>query len=95
MGIYIEGLEMPKEGQLLYIDIYPDGKVAHDFDLECKQIAIAHQVPAHGRLVDAYALMGRIEHDTPLSSTFEKVVRRYIEDAPTIITAEEVSADGD
>lgn len=46
-------------------------------------------VPPHGRLIDAEALMGRIEHDTPLSSTFEKVVRRYIKDAPTIIPAEE------
>ena len=41
----------------------------------------------HGRLIDADALIDRIEHDTPLSSTFEKVVRRYIENAPTVIPA--------
>jgi len=43
----------------------------------------------HGRLIDADALMGRIKHDTPLSSTFEKIVRRYIENAPTVIPASE------
>lgn len=43
----------------------------------------------HGRLGDLDALMGRIEHDTPLSSTFEKIVRRYIENTPTVITASE------
>lgn len=51
---------MPKEG-LLYIDIYPDGKVAHDFDLECKQIATAYQVPAHGRLVDCDAFSAEMK----------------------------------
>lgn len=47
----------------------------------------------HGRLGDLDALMGRIEHDTPLSSTFEKIVRRYIEKAPTVIPAEEARHD--
>jgi hypothetical protein len=46
-------------------------------------------IPPHGRLIDADELMGRIEHDTPLSSTFEKVMRWYIENAPTAIEAEE------
>ena len=43
----------------------------------------------HGRLIDADALMQRIEHDTPLSCVFEKTMRRYLHNAPTILPAEE------
>lgn len=46
-------------------------------------------IPPHGRLGDLDALMDRIEHDTPLSSTFEKIVRRYIENASTVIPESE------
>ena len=45
-------------------------------------------VPEHGRLIDAYALMKQIEHDTPLSAVFEKTMRRYLHNAPTIIPAD-------
>lgn len=105
MGIYIEGLEMPKEGQLLYIDIYPDGKVARDFDMECKQIAIAHQVPAHGRLVDAEKL-----HDAMYHRAFEtdgdtmwqsgcwvryRAIEQTMDAAPTVIPPEGGGARGD
>ena len=57
MSILIKGLDMPKDRDILYIDIYSTGKVAHDFDLECKQIATAVPVPPHGRLIDADALL--------------------------------------
>lgn len=49
-------------------------------------------VPPHGRLIDADALMKQVEHDTPLSDVFEKTMRRYLLNAPTIIPAEEVEA---
>lgn len=39
----------------------------------------------HGRLIDADALMKQIEHDIPLSSVFEKTMRRYLRNAPAII----------
>ena len=42
----------------------------------------------HGRLIDADALMKQIEHDTPLSDVFEKTIRRYLHNAPTIIPAD-------
>ena len=53
MSILIKGMEMPTNGELLCINIYPDGKVCIDLDLECKQIATAVELPPHGRLIDA------------------------------------------
>lgn len=54
MSFIVKGLDIPKEGQMLSINIYPDGKVTYNLDLECKQIAVAKPVPTpHGRLMDA------------------------------------------
>ena len=53
MSILIKGMEMPTNGELLCINIYPDGKVCISLDLNCKQIAAAVPVPPHGRLIDA------------------------------------------
>ncbi len=52
MSILIKGMEMPKDGEMLCINIYPDGKVCIDLDLKCKQIATAVPVPTHGALMD-------------------------------------------
>ena len=52
MGIYIKGMEMPKDDEILCIDIHPDGKVCIDLDLRCKQVASAAPVPEHGDLID-------------------------------------------
>lgn len=87
MGLYIKGIEMPASDKMLYIKIYPNGKVAIDMDLECKQIAIAVPVPPHGRLIDADAL--------PNKDVYDQNWREYgysqyvINAAPTIIPAEE------
>ena len=56
MGIYLSNMDMPKDGEMLCVNIYPDGKVCINLDLECKQIATAISVPPHGRLIDADAL---------------------------------------
>lgn len=56
MSILIKGMEMPMDGELLCIDIHPDGKVCIDLDLLCERIATAVPVPPHGRLIDADAL---------------------------------------
>ena len=53
MSILIKGMEMPKDEEMLCINIYPDGKVCINLDLECKRIANAVPVPPHGRLIDA------------------------------------------
>lgn len=89
MGIYIPGIEMPIAGMSIEIAENVDGKVYARLGYGLDDWHEVISVPEHGRLVDADALMGRIEHDTPLSSTFEKIVRRYIEDAPTVVPASE------
>lgn len=39
---------MPKNEEMLCINIYPDGKVCINLDLDCKQIATAVPVPSCG-----------------------------------------------
>ena len=46
-GIYIPNLEMPKQGELLVIEIWPDGKVSYHLDLKSIEIATAIPVPDH------------------------------------------------
>jgi len=89
MGVYIIGMEMPKDRpQLLWV--YPNGKaLTVQSDVDPWKELQAVPVQPHGKLGDLDALMGRIEYDAPLSSTFEKVMRWYIENAPTVIEAEE------
>lgn len=45
MGIYIQGVDMPKQGELLQIRIYDDGKVSRVYDIECQQIGTAIETP--------------------------------------------------
>lgn len=47
MSILINGLDMPDENHMLFLRIYPDGKVTIDMDLKCTQIATATQVPSN------------------------------------------------
>lgn len=56
MGVYIKGMEMPKDGELLCINIQPDGKVCINLDLECEKVGEAVHVPPHGRLIDLDAI---------------------------------------
>ena len=86
MSIIIHELNLPIHYDMT-IRITPGGAV-YDEDLG-GSFATAEQLPPHGRLIDADALMQQIEHDTPLSAVFEKTMRRYLHNAPTIIDAEE------
>lgn len=100
MGVYIKGMDMPKDGEMLCINIYPDGKVCINLDLDCKQIATAVHVPPHGRLIDADALRAKQQEDADLfqgSTAYGDKCRRdeamnavaNIVNAPTIIPAKE------
>ena len=93
MSILIKGLDMPKDRDILYIDIYSNGKVAHDLDLECKQIATAISVPPHGRLIDADALLSQYKGNIWTAQTdYAEGLRdaaNDIKQAPAIIEAEE------
>ena len=100
MGIYIKDMKMPetcftcKLAHPAYIERslccsqtgqIVDAKHAESERLkECPLV----ELPPHGRLIDADALIKKVEHDTPLSAVFEKTIRRYLENAPTIIPAD-------
>jgi hypothetical protein len=88
MGIYIKNIEMPMKYPVT-VTIFPDGISVVKTISGKRFTATAVPVPPHGRLIDEDALMKQIEHDTPLSAAFEKTMRRYLHNAPTIIPAEE------
>lgn len=104
--ILIRGMELPKSGGILCINIFPDGKVTRQLDLSCEQIATAVPLPEkHGWLIDADALKKR----TPMVIDYSaggfgtdgsiRPVRGYgdwqIDQAPTIIPAEGGPDNGD
>lgn len=98
MGVYIKGMEMPKEGSWRSIRIYPDGTIGRPIgfgDYALVEGAKAVPVPPHGRLIDADALFRKVKTEcNPYGKPtieFEsgKKVLEMIENAPTIIEAEE------
>ena len=98
MSILIKGMEMPKEGSWRSIRIYPDGTIWRPIgfgDYALVEGAKAVPVPPHGRLIDADALFRKVKTEcNPYGKPtieFEsgKKVLEMIENAPTIIEAEE------
>ena len=83
MGVYIRGMEMPKERESFTLTIKYNGLV---FDTETGiQVAEAQEVPHHGRLIDADALKWnyiRIRDDG-----IKEFSQYGIDRAPTIIPA--------
>lgn len=96
-GIYIQGMKMPKDGELIGIMIHPDGKVNYSFDWKSLRIATAVSVPAHGRLIDAGVIMTKLNEtskrvfgdDSIPECSALSIVADYIETAPTIIPTSE------
>ena len=85
-GIYIPGMEMPKDG---YVDIrlFSDGKAVTPTGKPpyyCEMPII--EVPAHGRLIDSDAILFEcnVARIQPGDSF---VLRRDIDNEPTIIPA--------
>lgn len=88
MSILIKGVNLPRSGVRYLLAVDSDGKV-YNWRSEESPSCKAFNVPSHGRLIDADALMVRVERETPLSDVYEKTMRRYLNTAPTIIEAEE------
>lgn len=90
MGVYIKGMEMPKDGEMLCVNIYPDGKVCINLDLECKRIATAVLVPPHGDLIDRKTAYNSLL-DGMVMTGYQSRALDCISDfyVPTIIPAEE------
>lgn len=61
MGIYLHNMEMPRKGEMLVI--FPDGTSYVCFNGKRERLAQteAFQVPPHGRLIDADALIEDLE----------------------------------
>lgn len=55
--ITIRGMDMPKDGEISHVRIYPNGNVTVEIDKEEFVIAYAVEVPTpHGRLIDEQRL---------------------------------------
>ena len=92
MSVLIKGIDMPKDGGILCITIYPDGIVCLNRDLECKRIATAVPVPKHGRLIDGDVAEGIYftEEDENGKDFCDGILYAadWISEQPTIIPAE-------
>ena len=84
MSVLIKGMEMPKDGDVLMVRKDDDGKtyikVSHTWGYSAEII----ELQPHGRLIDADALVKK----QPIPEL--GAPRWLIEQAPTIIEAEEV-----
>lgn len=98
MGVYIEGMEMPKK-QILAV-INPNGLVeVLDGNTLIAEFEAVHVQP-HGRLIDADALLEHMKteadnfkplnmYDDGLLAGYNAATRTIRENAPTIIPASE------
>ena len=89
MSLYIPGCDLPKKKQKNLV-VFPNGVVKEvAYGIPCYE---AIELPPHGRLIDADALMQKYERlikqgdISPRSGAYVKV---FLADAPTIIEAEE------
>lgn len=91
MGIYIKGMEMPKNEPLL-VKINPDGSVSTTAKNGYKKYQ-AVPVPPHGRLIDADVLIKSLSLDEDDAengaSLLMAIFIEVLKAAPTIIPAEE------
>ena len=95
MGVYINGMEMPNKKNGAVLIIYPGGECA----FEDGKTYPAVPVQPHGRLIDADALDDILADQsedaynrTHAPRSWEKALsamRDYLDNAPTIIPAEE------
>lgn len=97
MGVYIKGVEMPticEDCPCFYpeynecnaiVGRWVDGKGTPPSD--CPLV----YVPAHGDLIDRNALILRVDmHGTNKFGMLDEDIRQFINDAPTIILADQV-----
>lgn len=87
-GIYIKGMEMPKEPLMMVL--FPTGVIETE-EYEIGHNAKAFAVPNHGRLVDADAFVNRLDDGKSRNDSEIRGARRVINQlffAPTIIPAD-------
>ena len=94
MGIYIPGVSMPKDGEMLVLCVGYNGKVLHPIEFATEDFLFAEtgktaiELPPHGRLFDADAFLANLKND-PLFPLVEQYgMSGVIEAQPTIIPAD-------
>lgn len=99
MSVLIKGMEMPPQGEFKHIRIYDDGDVTVEVDTgkEVYEAVIAHavQIPPHGRLIDADALIDagwQLSRDNIFTGKYEIAL---LSSVPTIIEAKGRETDED
>ena len=97
MDILIKNMEMPKDNDYLHL-IIQGGKVhtaisCGHLTTDKLNVADAIEVKPHGRLIDADAIISKIErmvHPDDLTYTIAYgILKQIVEDAPTIVEATE------
>jgi len=95
MSIYINGIEMPKDNEILCINIMANGNVYYSLDLNANTIANAAHVPPHGRMIDAddavkvLVSLGERDHRREKGTICEAIkMLSSAEYTPTIIQAD-------
>ena len=99
MGVYIKGMEMPKRGHTITITIVGSGQAYVEY-FDCRPHVeetieyAAVPVPPHGDLIDYDFCMKNYEllHDDDGNPVYA-VRMRDINNAPTIIPAEPITAE--
>ena len=98
MGVYIKDMELPPGGRILIV--FPSGRVLEvsaDATQDIFRETQAVPVPPHGRLIDADALIAKLnmmiamafgEGNTAFHFAYRSL-GKVVENAPTIIEAEE------
>jgi len=92
MGIYIKGMEMPKEGARAFTIVFSDGKAAISVEpFEWHEVI---PVPDHGRLIDADDKINQLKTlIEQVPRPFQEVLYQYaidlLERCPTVIPASE------
>ena len=80
MSILIKGMEMPKDGEKLYMIVFSDGKACASYKpFEWHEVV---SLPPHGRLGDLDAVEAEIREKTN-----EQFCVNIVQNAPTIIPA--------
>ena len=93
MGVYIKGMEMPEEGQIVLVEIDENGDVFAAYDGGRTKLTQykAVSVPSHGRLIDADKAILKIREDMKSPSTLgnSQYFVNELREMPTIVEAEE------
>lgn len=86
MGVYIKGMELPKDGTGMYCIVFSDGKACASYKpLEWHEVVT---VSTHGQLIDADALFNNLERTGWYNNADRDIAENLVLDAPTVIDAE-------